>query len=104
MEDEGDVEAFKDYVPTPEDDQTPGGLPEAQKTPPPPPPPPKAAPPPPPTKAAAPPPPPTTPPPPAAVTASQPAAGGGTPASPFAKKLAAERGVDLAVSHFWFMK
>lgn len=76
MEDEGDVEAFKDYVPTPEDDQTPGGTPEAQKTPPPP----------------------------SAVTASQPAAGGGTPASPFAKKLAAERGVDLAVSHFLFMK
>ena len=76
VEDEGDVEAFKDYAPTPEDDQPPGGTPQAPKTPPPL----------------------------AAVTASQPAAGGGTPASPFAKKLAAERGVDLAVSHFWFMK
>lgn len=98
MEEEGDVEAFKDYVPKPEDDQPPGGLPEASKPAPTPPPPPKAAPPPQPPKAATPPPPPTTPQPPAPVAASaQPVSGGGIPVTPFAKTLAAERGVDLAV-------
>ncbi|XP_048728160.2 dihydrolipoyllysine-residue acetyltransferase component of pyruvate dehydrogenase complex, mitochondrial-like [Ostrea edulis] len=93
VEEEGDVEAFKDYVPKPEDDQPPGGIPPASTPPPTPPPPPKAAPPPPPpppTAAPAPPPPPST-------AAPQPVAGAGIPASPFAKKLAAERGVDLAM-------
>lgn len=98
VEEEGDVEAFKDYVPKPEDDQPPGGIPEASKPAPTPPPPPKAAPPLKPPMAAVPPPPPTTHQPPAPASASaQPVSGSGIPATPFAKKLAAERGVDLAM-------
>ncbi|XP_061178183.1 dihydrolipoyllysine-residue acetyltransferase component of pyruvate dehydrogenase complex, mitochondrial-like isoform X1 [Saccostrea echinata] len=101
VEEEGDIAAFKDYVPKPEDDQPPGGSKPASTPPPPPPPPPKAAPPPPPPKVTAPPPPPVaaapvTPPPPVAA-APQPVAGGGVPATPYAKKLAAERGVDLSM-------
>lgn len=86
---EADVAAFKDYVPKPEDDQLVGGAPKpapppAAAAPPPPPPPPQAA---------APPPPP--PPPPAAAPPPPQVGGERVFASPLAKNLAAQQGVDL---------
>ncbi|EPB71428.1 pyruvate dehydrogenase complex dihydrolipoamide acetyltransferase [Ancylostoma ceylanicum] len=89
VESEDDVAAFKDFK-----DDGAGAPPPAAAAAPPPPPAakPAAAPPPPPPQAAAPPPPPPVPTPP---PAAAPPPGGRVSATPFAKKLAAERGVDL---------
>ncbi|KAK3087300.1 hypothetical protein FSP39_004404 [Pinctada imbricata] len=97
VEDEADMDAFKDYVAKPEDDQLIGG--GASQAPPPP----KPSPPPPP-KPAAPAPqaaPPMQAPPPPVTPMSTPAPmaspGGSVAASPFAKKLAAEKGINLSM-------
>lgn len=95
VENEEDVAAFKDYKATAADDQIPGGGTETQATEEPPPTPKpapaKAAPPPAPTKVAPPPVPATSP-------VSQ---GGRVSATPYAKTLAASKGVDLSVSFQW---
>ncbi|BFZ11185.1 hypothetical protein BsWGS_14223 [Bradybaena similaris] len=87
---EADIAAFKDYVPQPSDDQPPGGRKAA-------PPPPAAA-----AAAAAPPPPPPSYAPAAAPLSAAPAArappasaGGRVFATPFAKTIALEKGIDL---------
>ncbi|KAK3751103.1 hypothetical protein RRG08_019310 [Elysia crispata] len=87
VEEEGDVAAFKDYVPQPGDDQPPPGKASA-----PPPPPPAAAAPPPVAAATSAPPPPRP-----AAPIAPPAGGQGARifATPLAKTLAAEKGVDL---------
>lgn len=93
VENEEDVAAFKDYQPTAADDQLPGGDASEPAAPPPPPPPkpsPAAvAPPPTPAPSKAAPPPPST-------SVSMPPSGGKVGASPFAKTLAAEKGIDLS--------
>ena len=86
---ESDVAAFKDFTPS-EDAPAP-----AAAAPPPPPPPPAAAP----APVAAPPPTPAAAPAPAPVSTPS---GGFVYASPRAKKLAADKNVDLAVSYFRF--
>ncbi|KAJ8321937.1 hypothetical protein KUTeg_000408 [Tegillarca granosa] len=96
VESEADIAAFKDYTPQPGDDQFPGGKPAdsgppqpAAAAPPPPPPPP-----PPPKPAAAPPAPAAQP------VAAAPAvapSGGKILATPYAKTLAAEKGIDLSM-------
>ena len=112
VEEESDVAAFKDFVPTAADDQTPVGLgakPDAEPAAPPPSPTPRpttpAPPPPPPSPAPAapsppPPPPPMAPPSPAPSMAAPPppTAGARVFATPFARTLAAEKGYDLSVS------
>ena len=94
VENEEDVAAFKDYKPTEADDQIPGGGAETQAAEEPPPTPKPA-----PAKAAPPPPPAPTkvapPPVPAPSPVSQ---GGRVSATPYAKTLAASKGVDLSVS------
>lgn len=97
VQDEGDISAFKDYVPTAADDSPVGGKTEAA------PPSAPAPPPPPPTPVTAAPttPRPVTPSP--APTTPAPAVsapGGRIFASPYARTLAAEKGVDLSVSGF----
>ena len=94
VEEEGDVAAFKDYVPQPGDDQPPPGKASA-----PPPPPPAAAAPPPVAAATSAPPPPRP-----AAPIAPPAGGQGARifATPLAKTLAAEKGVDLRVRHSCF--
>ncbi|GFN89440.1 acetyltransferase component of pyruvate dehydrogenase complex [Plakobranchus ocellatus] len=88
VEEEGDVSAFKDYVPQPGDDQPPPGKASA-----PPPPAPAPTPPPPPPPSAA---PVSAPPRPASPAAPVPPGPGGRVfATPLAKTLAAEKGVDL---------
>ncbi|XP_064100614.1 dihydrolipoyllysine-residue acetyltransferase component of pyruvate dehydrogenase complex-like isoform X2 [Macrobrachium nipponense] len=89
VSDEKDVAAFKDYQPTEEAAAPSAPSPAAAAPPPPPPPPPPAAP----TPVAAPPPPP-----PVAAPAPAAAPGGFVFASPYAKKLASEQNVDLAVA------
>lgn len=94
VENEEDVTAFKDYQPTAADDQLPNSDASEPAAPPPPPPPkpsPAAVAPPPtpaPSKAA----------PPPAASVSVPPSGGKAIASPYAKKLAADKGIDLSVS------
>ena len=91
--DEGDIAAFKDYVPTAADDSLVGGAKPETAAPPPPPPPP--------TPAAAPPPRPATPTPAPSMPAPPPpvaASGGRVFSTPYARTLAAEKGVDLSVS------
>ncbi|XP_076058310.1 dihydrolipoamide S-acetyltransferase muc isoform X1 [Oratosquilla oratoria] len=87
---EGDIAAFKDFTPSEEDAPAAAPAPAAAAAPPPPPPPPPPAP----VAAPAP-----AAPPPAAAPAVAPAAaptGGFVFASPFAKKLAEEKGLDLS--------
>ncbi|XP_063406744.1 dihydrolipoyllysine-residue acetyltransferase component of pyruvate dehydrogenase complex-like [Mytilus trossulus] len=92
VENEEDVAAFKDYQPTAADDQLPDSDASEPVAPPPPPPPkpsPAAVAPPPtpaPSKAA----------PPPAASVSVPPSGGKVIASPYAKKLAADKGIDLS--------
>ena len=97
VEKEEDIAAFKDYKPTAADNQLPGGGAEAQAAEEPPPTPKPA-----PAKAAPPPPPAPTkvapPPVPAPSPVSQ---GGRVSATPYAKTLAASKGVDLSVSFQW---
>ncbi|XP_076058311.1 dihydrolipoamide S-acetyltransferase muc isoform X2 [Oratosquilla oratoria] len=89
---EGDIAAFKDFTPSEEDAPAAAPAPAAAAAPPPPPPPPPPAP----VAAPAP-----AAPPPAAAPAVAPAAaptGGFVFASPFAKKLAEEKGLDLSAA------
>ena len=100
VEEESDVAAFKDYVPTAADDSTPISVtskpPPEPAAPPPPAPSPAPAAPPPPTP---PPPPPVAAPPPAPVAvAPPPAAGRRVFATPYARTIAAEKGYDISVS------
>ncbi|WAR17358.1 ODP2-like protein [Mya arenaria] len=95
VEDEADIAAFKDFTPTADDDSPPDTVPSKTEKPPAP----KPATPPPPPAAPAP-PRPTTPAPvaqaPPAAPASSPASSGGRVfATPYARTLAAEKGVDL---------
>ena len=96
MEDKDDIAAFKDFVPTAADDQLPDSGPVKQEpakaaVPPPPPPPPQATP----TPVAAPSPKPAVAPPTPAPATSP--SGGRVFATPYARTLAAEKGVDLSV-------
>lgn len=93
MQEESDIAAFKDFVPTEADDSPPAtSTPKAEATPPPAP----QAPPPPPPKPATPAPAPVQIPPTPAPAVTP--AGGRILSTPYARTLAAEKGVDLSVS------